>query len=155
MASKPSAVELAKILTTLEYQFPEIKIYEIPKISVSRSKKTKRVNEVYSGEHLLFTLRPMDGRFIPTMEGGRFLMEKGLKTNIVVAMEEAVPFVSKGKSLFNKHVQKTTENVTPNSEVLVLDPKGNLIAVGTSQHPSYAMEQLDNGVAVKVKHYQK
>ncbi|RMG22916.1 MAG: hypothetical protein D6732_25225 [Methanobacteriota archaeon] len=155
MATQPTDAERVKIKTVLRFQFPELNDVEIPNLRISRSKKTKRVNEIYSGEKLLFSLRPMDGRYIPTMSGGEFLLKNGLRSHLVVAMEEAVPFVSQGKSLYNRHVLESSENISPNSEVLVLDPQRNLIAVGTSKHPSYAMVQLDYGVAVKVKHYYK
>ncbi len=155
MVILPTPAERVKIAMMLRFQFPEIQSVDIHDLKITRSKKSKRINEIYSGKKLLFSLRPMDGRFVPTMAGAEFLLNAGVKSNIVVATKEAVPFVSQGKSLYNRHVLETTDNVFPNSEVLVLDPERNLIAVGTSLQPSYAMVQLDRGVAVKIKHYYK
>ena len=153
---KPATdVERQRVYTMIKFQFPSVKLPDIEDLKVVHSRKTGRISQIISGKRILFHLRPMDGRYLPTLEGAEFLLSNGLKTNIVVATEEAVPFVSIGKSLFNKHVKKVTGNIFPNSEVMITDEKGKLIAVGTSQQPGYAMMELNNGVAVKTKHYYK
>jgi uncharacterized protein with predicted RNA binding PUA domain len=86
-----------------------------------------------------------------------FLKNKSFVSNCIVPVDEAVPFVSEGRSLFIRHVYKCGENVKNGSDVAVIDPKGNhVLAVGRSLFPfSYYVGRLENprsllrGVAVK------
>ncbi|MHA2171114.1 MAG: PUA domain-containing protein [Candidatus Kariarchaeaceae archaeon] len=155
---KPSQLQRSQISTVLMAQFPTIKTDLILNdIEIEVSRKTRRIKQVYESNMgqkiLLFSLRTSDGRFLPSMEGARRILQSGYKGNRVFMNEESVPFVSKGKSAFCKHVIKVDENIYPQSEVFLVDPQGNLIAVGTSVQPGYAMLQLQSGIAVKPRQH--
>jgi uncharacterized protein with predicted RNA binding PUA domain len=63
---------------------------------------------------------------------------------------DAVPFVSEGRSLFCRHVERCGSNVKAGSDVAVLD--GNdVIAVGIAVLPASLMGKFSKGIAVKIR----
>jgi uncharacterized protein with predicted RNA binding PUA domain len=68
-----------------------------------------------------------------------------------VPVEEAVPFVSEGRSLFCKHVKWCGSNVKVGSDVVVIDDDGKILAVGRARIASNMMKGFDSGVAVRVR----
>ena len=70
--------------------------------------------------------------------------------NCVKAVEDAVPFVSEGRSLFCRHVQHCGNNVRVGSDVAVVHER-KVIAVGVSLIAAPLMKQFSRGVAVKVR----
>ena len=152
---QPSETHVQKLKHTLQFQFPGLSTGEILRgISIALSRKTGRIRGVSDQEtgKLLFSLRTSDGRYMPTFAGARRMDETGYEVYRIVMMEDAVPFVAKGKSAFCKHVKSADEMISPRSEVLLYSPDGELIAVGIAQQPAYAMLELSSGLAVKVKH---
>ncbi|HEX2471613.1 MAG TPA: PUA domain-containing protein, partial [Nitrososphaera sp.] len=82
--------------------------------------------------------------------------------NCVKPVQEAVPFVSEGRSLFCKHVDWCGSNIKVGSDVAVIDGNSNssggrdtssrrVVAVGIAMLPSRLMKQYRKGVAVKVR----
>ena len=136
-------------------QFPDINIEEvIGEMGVMLSRKTNRIRSVgdlQSGQ-ILFSLRTSDGRYVPSFEGGLRIIKSGFEKNRIFISKDAVPFVAKGKSAFCKHVLKVDDNIVPGLEVFVMSEDNELIAIGSSFHPGYAMQLLQNGVAAKIKH---
>ena len=150
---KPNAVQLERIRTSLGIQFPGIRLEKIIKtLEVTISRKTGRVRAILSGDTLLFSLRTSDGRYLPTFEGGQWLLAQGYTGNQVVMNADAAPFVAAGKSAFCKHVITVDRALIPGAETLLMDEDGQLLAVGTAQHPGYIIEILDTGMAARVKH---
>jgi len=49
-------------------------------------------------------------------------------------------------------VLNVDDNIVPGLEVFVMSEDNELIAIGSSFHPGYAMKLLQNGVAAKIKH---
>ena len=72
-------------------------------------------------------------------------------TSNVVVDQAAVKFVSEGKSVFCKFVKSVGKHVLPSGEVAVLDPAGNVIAVGSARMHGDHMRGFKAGVAVKVR----
>jgi predicted RNA-binding protein (TIGR00451 family) len=101
---------------------------------------------------VLFSLRPLDGHFIPSIAGAKRILATGYRRNIVVMDHDAAPFVAKGKTAFCKFVLSADEQIVPQAEVFLLDEEDQLLAVGTALHPAYAMLQLKSGPAVRVRH---
>jgi uncharacterized protein with predicted RNA binding PUA domain len=73
-------------------------------------------------------------------------------------MQEAVPFVSEGRSLFCRHVEWCGSNIKVGSDVAIINGNSNngdndtgVIAVGVAILPSKLMKQYHKGVAVKVR----
>jgi uncharacterized protein with predicted RNA binding PUA domain len=70
--------------------------------------------------------------------------------NCVWPAEEAVPFVSEGRSLFCRHVDRCGSNVRVGSDVAIVHG-GKVIAVGVSLLATDLMKKYSRGVAVKVR----
>ncbi len=118
--------------------------------------KTGRIRWIYLNNTLLATIEPTTGFLILTYEGGLRLKEilEYPKYRIVIS-DEAVPFVSKGKSVFCKFVIDLDEEILPKDIVLIVDKKDNLIAVGEAKLSALEIKQFKKGVAAVVKHIKK
>ncbi|OLS18848.1 MAG: tRNA-guanine(15) transglycosylase [Candidatus Heimdallarchaeota archaeon LC_2] len=157
---KPSKVQFNRIKSILEVQFPNLKVKQIlVNIDIVLSRKTNRIKEVNeiseNKKLLLFALRPNDGHLIPSLYGAQKILDTGYEGNRVIMSNDSCPFIQQGKSAFCKHVVEVDHNVIPNSEVFILNPNRELIAIGTALQPGYAMLQMQSGIAVKTKKYKK
>lgn len=116
------------------------------------SRKTGRIKNFSIDGALAATLRT-DGGLALTVEGARFFVgnSRAFRENCVIPVEEAVPFVSEGRSLFCRHVAWCGSNVKAGSDVAVLDKDNNVIAVGIAVLGASLMSRFSKGVAVKVR----
>ena len=93
--------------------------------------RTKRIRQVWSGEDRLVTLRASDGFFTLGIKGAerihRLFPAPLLR---VVVVDDAVPFVSQGKTAFAKHIVSVDPALRAGDEVLITDRNDNLIATG-------------------------
>ena len=124
-------------------------------IQFNFSKRTGRIKNFSIGGRLVITLRT-DGGLALTITGAQYFLGNGKQflENCVEPMEEAVPFVSEGRSLFCKHVKWCGSNVKVGSDVAVVDGSNNnvkVVAVGIAVLSSGLMKQYHKGVAVKVR----
>jgi uncharacterized protein with predicted RNA binding PUA domain len=126
------------------------------------SKKTGRIKNFSIGGMLAATLRT-DGGLALTLAGAQFFVKNSeqFRHNCVVPVEEAVPFVSEGRSLFCRHVAWCGANVRAGSDVAIVQ-QGNggssnssVIAVGIAVLGSSAINRYSRGVAVKVREGQR
>ena len=115
------------------------------------SRRTGRIKNFSVDGRLAATLRT-DGGLALTIPGAQYFLDKSsqFRENCVVSMQEAVPFVSEGRSLFCRHVQLCGSNGRVGSDVAVID-SGKVIAVGVAILPSRLMKQYSRGVAVKIR----
>ena len=121
------------------------------KLRFEFSKRTKRIRYIFQDGKLFASIRP-DGTLALTLEGAHTLVKhKNFKKNCVVIDDDVKDFVREGKSVFAKHVVSAGELIRPNSEVAVLDSKGEVIAVGRAVLPASLMTTMKGGVAVKVR----
>jgi uncharacterized protein with predicted RNA binding PUA domain len=118
------------------------------------SNRTGRIKSVSIGGQLAVTLRT-DGGLALTIIGAQYLLQnsKQFRENCVEPMEEAVPFVSEGRSLFCKHVKWCGSNIKVGSDVTIVDgvSSAKVVAVGIAVLSSRVMAQYRKGVAVKVR----
>lgn len=115
------------------------------------SRRTGRIKNFSLDGRLLATLRT-DGGLALTIEGARHFVQnsKQFRENCIALVEEAIPFVSEGRSLFCKHVQWSGQNVRAGSDVAIINGDG-VIAVGIAILGSALMNRYRRGVAVKVR----
>ena len=115
------------------------------------SRKTGRIKNFSIDGKLVATLRT-DGGLALTVAGAQFLAEssKQFRENCVVPVQEAVPFVTEGRSLFCRHVGWSGANVRAGSDVAIIND-GTVIAVGIAVLGSRQMALYSRGVAVKVR----
>ena len=121
------------------------------KLSFEFSRRTGRIKNFSLDGELLATLRT-DGGLALTIEGARHFVKSNSKfrQNCVVPVEEAIPFVSEGRSLFCRHVKWCGQNVHAGSDVAILNGD-DVIAVGVAMLSYSLMGKYTRGVAVKVR----
>ena len=139
--------------TMLDYEFGVGTSRALPKkgLKFVYSKRSDRLKQVVHDEKLFATIRP-NGAIAPTYYGATVLIKsKAYAQNSVVVEQDAVEFVSQGRSVFCKFVKSVGRHVLPSGEVAVLDPAGNVIAVGSAKLHGDFMRQFRHGVAVKTR----
>lgn len=120
-------------------------------IQFEYSRRTGRIKNFGIAGKLAGTLRT-DGGIALTIPGAQHLVDnsKQFRDNCVAPVQDAIPFVSEGRSLFCRHVEWCGANVKAGSDVAVVDGS-TVIAVGTAILPSMLMKQFSRGVAVKIR----
>lgn len=115
------------------------------------SRRTGRIKNFSIEGRLAGTLRT-DGGIALTIAGAQHLLDNSaeFRQNCVVPVQDAVPFVSEGRSLFCRHVEWCGNNVHVGSDVAVID-NNRVIAVGAAILPSTLMKRYNRGVAVKIR----
>ena len=115
------------------------------------SRRTGRIKNFAIAGRLAGTLRT-DGGIALTIPGAQHFLDNSrqFRENCVTPVQDAVPFVSEGRSLFCRHVEWCGSNVQAGSDVAVID-KSRVIAVGAAILPSRLMKQYSRGVAVKIR----
>lgn len=137
----------------LDYEFGPGTSDVLPKTGLTfvYSKRSDRMKQVFHVDRLFATIRP-NGVISPTLYGASILINsKAYAENSVVVEKDAVPFVREGKSVFCKFVKSVGKHVLPAGEVAVLDPRGNVIAVGSSRLHGDYIREFKHGVAVKTR----
>lgn len=150
---KPTPSELIKLRSVANYQFGKgVGEALFPSdVTVVRSKKTGRVKYIYHEGRLLATLRPKDGLLALTLHGAeRILSARGARLKVKVS-KEAAKHAAEGKNVFAKHVVEADQGVRPQDDVMVLDEKGALVAVGRAVLSGEEMKAFGRGVAIKVR----
>ncbi len=121
-------------------------------VSIVLSKRTKKVRYIYLSDKLLATFKPTVGFFSLTIMGAQRLVDRmnPLKQWVKVK-DEVTQFVQKGGDVFAKHVIDADCEIRPFEEVIVLDKKFRVIAVGKAILSGDEMKVFKKGVAVKVR----
>ena len=115
------------------------------------SGRTGRIKNISIGSRLVATLRTDGGLALTLFGASELLKNKQFKENCVIPSDEAVPFVSEGRSLFCKHVEWCGSNVKVGSDVTIVDGVGKVLAVGRALIGFSHMKQYRRGIAVKVR----
>jgi uncharacterized protein with predicted RNA binding PUA domain len=145
---------LLRIRKTADYQFGK-SVGEVlfpDSVTISFSKKTGRIRHIFLDGKLLATLRPTDGMFSLTIHGARRIVANfNPLRHWVKVNEDVASFIAKGKSVFAKHVADADVEIRPMEELIVLDGKGEVLAVGRAVLTGREMKAFKRGVAVKVR----
>lgn len=146
--------DLRKIRSVADYQFGKgvgEKLFP-SEVKIVHSKRTGRIRHVYLEKKRLATLRPTNGLFSLTITGAKRITERVKPQPLWVRVrEEAEPFVVKGKSVFAKHVIDADEEIRPQEEVIVMNERGEVLAVGRAMLSGREMKAFERGVAVRVR----
>ncbi|HKR72915.1 MAG TPA: PUA domain-containing protein [Candidatus Nitrosocosmicus sp.] len=104
-------------------------------IDIEYSKKTGKIKSFSIDGKLVGTFRT-DGGIALTIYGATLLLrDKQFLENCIIPIEDAIPFVSEGRSLFVKHVLHCGSNVKCGSDVAIIDKNQSILAVGRSLLP--------------------
>lgn len=127
-----------------EILFPESVVFKLS--------KTKRVRQVFNDKEHIATVRASDGMFTLGIEGARrlhgYFPAPGKR---VVVCDDAVPFVSKGKTAFAKHVLDIDRSMRAGDEVIIVSQTDELLATGQLLLAPEEILILDKGMAVDVR----
>ena len=139
------SVKTTQILSdTLDYQFGAGSGKKFKDVRLEVSRRTGRIRRIWKEKTLLGTIRPVDGFFVPTIDGAKRLKMKKVK----ITDPEVAKLVSQGNSVFVKFA-KPMEKILPGEEVAVVDKKKNIISVGQALLSSDEMSQFKRGLALK------
>jgi predicted RNA-binding protein (TIGR00451 family) len=145
---------LQKIRSVADYQFGRDagkKLFP-DEVNIVYSKNTGKIRHIHLKKELLATLRPTTGLFVLTLAGAKRLnSEVKPMRHWVKIMDDAEPFVAKGRSVFAKHVIDADEEIRPNEEVVVINGKSEVLAVGRALLSGKEMKEFRRGVAVRVR----
>ncbi len=151
---KRRVFDLERIRGVANYQF-ESKIGQkmFPDdVKVEYSRKTGRIKQIYLNGILLATLRPTNGFFALTIDGGSRLMSLVDHSRFMIVVREDVEsFVREGRNIFAKHIVKADGKIRPGEEVVVINKKNIVLAVGKALLSGDEMLAFNRGVAVKVR----
>jgi 7-cyano-7-deazaguanine tRNA-ribosyltransferase len=152
--NKPQNFDIRRISAVANMQFGKNASKSLFKddLKIVKSKKTKKIRNIYAdGKHLL-SMRAEDGMFTLKIQGGKLLHKhfKYPKLRIVI-QDDAVPFVKDGKSVFAKFVIDSDQDLRPLDECLIVDKKDTFLAVGRTILNRQEMLSFSSGVAVKTR----
>ena len=137
--------------STLEWQFGREVVKELgASVAGERSRRTGRLRTIRSGSETLFHIGT-DGVPRPTFRGAerlRGVLPPG-RWRVVVA-DDAVPFVSLGRSLFTRFVVTADPGLRPGSSAILVDRSDRPIAVGRMLLAPHEIPRLTRGVAARV-----
>lgn len=121
-------------------------------VEIVFSKRTGRIKYVYLDGKLLAALNPLTGLFTLTMEGARRVFEVMQPKRLWVQVSDKVaPFIKGGNDVFAKYVIDSDREIRPGEEVIVINERGDVIAVGKAILSGVEMKAFKRGVAVKVR----
>ncbi|MFB0558664.1 MAG: PUA domain-containing protein [Candidatus Bathyarchaeia archaeon] len=121
-------------------------------ISIEHSKNTGKIRHVRLDGVLLASLRPTDGLFALTIAGAEMLASELESLDFTVTvLDEVAEFISQGRNVFAKHVVDAGGKIRPGDEVVILDSKRRVLAVGRALLNREEMLAFDVGVAVKTR----
>ena len=145
---------LQKIWSIADYKFGRgvgNKLFP-SEVKIGYSKRTGKVRHIYLGEELLATLRPTTGLFVLTLAGAKRMAHEVEPLRLWVRIQDDVePFVAKGRTTFAKHVVDADEKIRPQEEVIVVNEKNEVVAVGRALLSGKEMKAFNRGVAVRVR----
>ncbi len=146
--------DLRRVRGIADYQFgPGSGLALFPDgVTFTHSKRTGRIRHIYLNRELLASIRPGDGLIALTIAGAERVRGLSMDLGLYVKVERgAAGFVSRGRSVFAKHVVEAGERIRPGDEVIVVDEDGGVLAVGTALLGGGEMSSFKAGVAVKVR----
>jgi predicted RNA-binding protein (TIGR00451 family) len=146
--------DLRRVRGVAEYQFgPGSGAALFPDgVSFEHSKRTGKVRFIRRGDVLIASLRPTDGLLTLTIAGAERLVSRVNPLGCTVTvLDEVGEFVSQGRNVFAKHVVDADDSVRPGDEVIALDSKKGVLAVGRALLTGEEMLAFGVGVAVKTR----
>jgi predicted RNA-binding protein (TIGR00451 family) len=121
-------------------------------IEIERSKNTGRIRLIRLEGSLLASLRPNDGLFTLTIAGAERLVSKAeVGDSVVTVSDDVAEYVAQGRNVMARHVVEAGGGVRPGDEVIVLDSKRRVIAVGRALLNREEMLAFGVGVAVRTR----
>ncbi len=123
------------------------------KCEMKFSRQTGRIRYVSYKGKLLAVIRARDGRIVLTFWGAKRLHQASEPPRYrVMIPNEISSFITKGRSVFAKHVIQVDPQLRARDEALIVDQDDTLLAVGKAYLCPQEMMDLTRGTAVRVRH---
>ncbi len=114
--------------------------------------RTGRIRQILYNNERIATVRASDGVLTLSIKGADTVHKNLSKPKQRIIMcEEAVPFVSAGKTAFAKHVIDIDPQLRAGEEVLVVDESDNLLATGQLILSPEEIHTIERGSAVDIR----
>lgn len=121
-------------------------------IELTRSGKTGKIRLLFRDGKLISTLRARDGFLALTPDGAKIILAFMRKPpRVVVVRSDVAEFIKEGRNVFAKHVIAADPSISPQDEVIVVDERRELLAVGRAHLAGFEMTQFRRGIAVKTR----
>ena len=121
-------------------------------VKIAFSRTTGRIRHIYLKDKLLATLRPTDGMFSLTVNGARRLIREASSAGLLVKVsKDSAPFITRGKSVFAKHVVEADPQIRPREEVIAIGEDNKVLAIGKATLTGREMRLFKRGIAVRVR----
>lgn len=140
--------EKTVIRAVLDYQFGKDAGKLLKDFEVEKSKKTGRIKRIWKNKTVLGIIRAHDGFFLPTIKGAKILKKK--MKRVIIKDKEVIKFIKKGSDVLAKFAE-TKDDIVPGEEVLVVDGRNKILAVGRSLLNKKEISEFERGVAVKIR----
>ena len=147
-------LDLARVKAVADYQFGKGAgaLLLDGKVDLVKSKNTDKIrNVLVDGEHVL-SMRAPDGFFSLRPPGARRLMQGFPSPKLrVMVDEDSEPFNREGKNVFCQFVKDCDPEVVPMDEVIVVNEKDDMLAIGRALMIREEMLAFKKGLAVRVR----
>ena len=146
--------DLKKIKAIADYQFGKGvgNFLFSGNVKIIKSKNTGKIrNVIVDGNHVA-SMRAEDGFFTLRVEGAKRLHAGFSYPKLRVAVtDDSAEFNRAGKNVFSKFVIDADRNIRPGDEVLIVNKKDELLAVGKTLMNRHEMLHFRKGMCVKVR----
>ena len=151
-----SILALRKIKAISDYQFgndiTDILFNKEETLTIERSKNTNKIRYIYYKNNLLLTLRPTNGFFTLSLFSARKIINNIPAPRLrIIVLTDISEFIKKGRNVFCKHVVEVDTNLRPLDEVIVVNQKDELLAIGRLKIPIDLIKSFKTGIAVMVR----
>jgi 7-cyano-7-deazaguanine tRNA-ribosyltransferase len=147
-------LDLARVKAVSDYQFGKGAgaLLLDGKVELVKSKNTDKIrNVLVNGEHVL-SMRAPDGFFSLRPPGARRLMRGFAPPRLrVVVEDDSEPFNREGKNVFCHFVKDCDPEAVPGDEVIVVNKKDDMLAIGRALMLREEMLSFKGGLAVRVR----
>jgi uncharacterized protein with predicted RNA binding PUA domain len=143
-----------RIRSVANYQFGKEVAKDLfpEKVEIFYSKRTGRIRYILLDGERLATLRPKDGLLALSIIGAKRIFQNKNIRCLVVVKNDVSKFIAEGGNVFAKHVIKVSDDVRPKDEVIVINGKAEVLAVGRAFLSGSEIRAFNIGVAIKTRH---
>ncbi|MFX1588803.1 MAG: PUA domain-containing protein [Promethearchaeota archaeon] len=146
---------LRKVKAICDYQFGPLitdVLFDNNNINIEFSKNTGRMRHIYYQENLLLNFRPTNGFFTLSLFSAKKIIKSVPKPILrVIVQNEISEFIKKGRNVFCKHIIDIDDNLRALDEVIVVNQKDELLAIGKLMFPVPYLRSFKRGIAVNVR----
>lgn len=123
-------------------------------VQIEYSRATGRIRYINLNGERLATLRPTDGLLCLSIKAAQFIRQNLAAEAhcFVTVRQDVAKYIAEGGDVFALHVVDVDLDIHAKEEVIAIDEKGEVLAVGRAMLSADEMKAFKTGVAVKVRH---